>query len=341
MTGGTVAVRWRQSTLPTKVRWKYDEQNTSYPLAAPAGGPLTLPPAERYWVASHMLAGMKLAKIIPCGYCQGILGNWLRLSLVGTAKDIPCGYPKIILYGFSTSADPEAFVCVRGACPRASTQKNLPTGFDPPIDLHSFTPLHLHCFSVTTGSGHSGDPDRAFLMAPLVAYPNPHAQLGEEEDGHYEWRPEVTVQKTWRQDELKDISKELQDSIMDWAEFRDQIEKMVRLYKPSGAEIAYITPAKTRLRWASLQTVMDHCKHVERQQQKVDTERQENQTLYEKKGNSRLQAAQLMYYEGHGRRGARGGGVVWEKRPIPKRRTRQRGRRAGAWQGPDNRPVML
>ncbi|KAJ8007751.1 hypothetical protein DPEC_G00097460 [Dallia pectoralis] len=135
-------------------------------------------------------------------------------------------------------------------------------------------------------------------MAPLVAYPNPHAQPGEGEEGHYEWRPEVTVQKTWRQGELKDISKELPDPIMDWAEFRDQIEKMVRLYKPSGAEIAYITPAKMRLCWASIQTVMDHCKHVERQQRTVGTERQQK----EKKENSRLQAAQLMYYEGQGNR---------------------------------------
>ncbi|KAJ7998205.1 hypothetical protein DPEC_G00220180 [Dallia pectoralis] len=271
---------------------------------------------------------------------------------------------------------------------------------------------------MTTGSGRSGVPDRAFLMAPLVACPNPHAQPGEGENGHYEWRPEVTVQKTWRQDELKDIAKELPDPIKDSVEFRDQMEKLVRLYRLSGAEIAYITHAKMRLRWAdiregfneellwseegayqtqlkvllekittayptltdwpaiykcvqgpeesvddfrdrlercfkkfsgisqtensenyhsqlkaalvlglnsalsravklscvgwesaSLQTVMDHCKHVERQQQKVDTEKQEKETLYEKKGNSRLQAAQLMYYEGQGRRGARGGGV--------------------------------
>ncbi|KAJ8001593.1 hypothetical protein DPEC_G00171090 [Dallia pectoralis] len=82
---------------------------------------------------------------------------------------------------------------------------------------------------MTARSGPSGGPDRAFLMAPLVAYPNPHAQSGEEEDGHYEWRPEVTVQKTWRQDELKNISKELSDPIKDSVEFRDQMEKLVRL----------------------------------------------------------------------------------------------------------------
>ncbi|KAJ8003304.1 hypothetical protein DPEC_G00168040 [Dallia pectoralis] len=176
-------------------------------------------------------------------------------------------------------------------------------------------------------------------MAPLVAYPNPHAQPGEEENGHYDRRPEVTVQKTWRQDELKDISKELQDPIMDWAEFRDQIEKMVRLYKLPGAEIAYITPAKMRLCWASIQTVMDHCKHVEGQQRKVDTEREQKETI-RKKENSRLQAARIMRWGGHGRRGGRGGGWVWEKRPISKRRTRQRGEAGGSLAG-TNRPVML
>ncbi|KAJ8007565.1 hypothetical protein DPEC_G00095360 [Dallia pectoralis] len=56
---------------------------------------------------------------------------------------------------------------------------------------------------MTTRSRPSGDPDRAFLMAPLVAYPNPHAQPGEEEDGHYKWRPEVTVQKTRKRDYTK------------------------------------------------------------------------------------------------------------------------------------------
>ncbi|KAJ7991294.1 hypothetical protein DPEC_G00295840 [Dallia pectoralis] len=59
---------------------------------------------------------------------------------------------------------------------------------------------------------------------------------------------------------------------MDWAEFRDQMEKMMRLYKLSGAEITYITPARMRLRWASIQTVIDHCKHVEEQQRKVGGE---------------------------------------------------------------------
>ncbi|KAJ7998130.1 hypothetical protein DPEC_G00219390 [Dallia pectoralis] len=128
---------------------------------------------------------------------------------------------------------------------------------DPPPD---FTPSPHPSFiaspeqpaPMTTRSGRSGDPNRAFLMAPLVAYPNPHAQPGEEENGHYEWRPEVSVQKTWRQDELKDISKELADPIRDSVEFRDQMEKMVRLYKQSGAEIAYITLAKMRLRWADV-----------------------------------------------------------------------------------------
>ncbi|KAJ8006534.1 hypothetical protein DPEC_G00108250 [Dallia pectoralis] len=284
---------------------------------------------------------------------------------------------------------------------------------DPPPD---FTPSPHPSFiaspeqpaPMTTRCGRSGDPNRSFLMAPLVAYPNPQARPGEE----------ISVQKIWRQDELKDISKELADPIRDSVEFRDQLEKMVRLYKPPGAEIAYITRAKMRLRWAdvrkgfneellwpdegayqtqlkfllekittayptltdwpaiykcvqgpkesvddcrdrlercfkkcsgisqtensetyhsqlkaalvlglnsalsetvklscvgwelaSLQTVMDHCKHVERQQQKVDTERQEKETPYEKKGNSRLQAAQLMYYEEQVRSGARGGGV--------------------------------
>ncbi|KAJ7997982.1 hypothetical protein DPEC_G00217810 [Dallia pectoralis] len=122
---------------------------------------------------------------------------------------------------FSTSADPEAFVCVCGASPASSLPKaGGPRSFAyrirPPIDLHSFTPPHLH----TTRSGPSGDPDRAFLMSLLVAYPNPQAQPGEGENGHYE--------------------------------FRDQIEKTVRLYKPSGAEIAYISPAKMRLRWTSI-----------------------------------------------------------------------------------------
>ncbi|KAJ7991346.1 hypothetical protein DPEC_G00282850 [Dallia pectoralis] len=52
-----------------------------------------------------------------------------------------------------------------------------------------------------------------------------------------------------------------------------------------------------RLCWASIQTVMEHCKHVGRQQRTVDTERQQK----EKKENSRLQAAQLMYYDKVGR----------------------------------------
>ncbi|KAJ7999550.1 hypothetical protein DPEC_G00195590 [Dallia pectoralis] len=140
---------------------------------------------------------------------------------------------------------------------------------DPPPD---FTPSPHPSFiaspkqpaPLTTRSGRSCDPNRAFLMAPLVAYPNPQARPGEGEEGHYEWRPEVTGS--------------------------------------SGRLI----PKDNKKR----------------------------------KKNSRLQAAQLMYYKGQGRR-RRGGGWAWEERPILERRTRKRGRQTGAWRGPDNRLVML
>ncbi|KAJ7997963.1 hypothetical protein DPEC_G00217610 [Dallia pectoralis] len=122
--------------------------------------------------------------------------------------------------------------------PKLEDLENSPSGFDPPSTSTPFHPTSIvspeqapQPASMTTRSRRSGDPDRAFLMAPLVAYPNPHAQPGEGENGHYEWRLEVTVQKTWRQDELKDISKELPDPIKDSVEFRDHMEKMVRLYQ--------------------------------------------------------------------------------------------------------------
>ncbi|MGH0188381.1 UNVERIFIED_CONTAM: hypothetical protein FKN15_029354 [Acipenser sinensis] len=50
---------------------------------------------------------------------------------------------------------------------------------------------------LTTRSGPKGNPNNAIIMAPLTAY----------------WLPEVLIQRTWRQDEIKDIARNIDN---DW-----------------------------------------------------------------------------------------------------------------------------
>jgi hypothetical protein len=88
-------------------------------------------------------------------------------------------------------------------------------------------------------------------------FPNPQPQPADSEEGHHEWHPLANIQKTWRQDEMKDIAKELPDSTKDAGDFTTQLLKMARLNKPSAAEIAHICRIKMRLRWADVEGGFD------------------------------------------------------------------------------------
>ncbi|KAK6490363.1 hypothetical protein HHUSO_G4877 [Huso huso] len=94
-------------------------------------------------------------------------------------------------------------------------------------------------------------------MAPLTAYPNPQPRPAEGQPGHEDWLPEVLIQRTWRQDEIKDIAKDLPDPTKDAVQFSEQMTRLVRQYKPSAAEIGHIMRCKLKLRWEDIEDTFD------------------------------------------------------------------------------------
>ncbi|XP_058875550.1 uncharacterized protein LOC131737578 [Acipenser ruthenus] len=95
--------------------------------------------------------------------------------------------------------------------------------------------------TLTTRLGPKGNLNNAIIMAPLTAY----------------WLPEVLIQRTWRQDEIKDIAKDLPDPTKDAVQFSEQMTRLVRQYKPSAAEIRHIMRCKLKLRWEDIEDTFD------------------------------------------------------------------------------------
>ncbi|KAK6468766.1 hypothetical protein HHUSO_G32897 [Huso huso] len=89
-------------------------------------------------------------------------------------------------------------------------------------------------------------------MFPLVSYPNPQPRPEQGEEGHNDWSSIVEVQRDWSIEELNEVAKDLPDHRKNSKQFVTDVDQMVKMYKPSAAEIAQVLRRKLRLDWQTV-----------------------------------------------------------------------------------------